>query len=105
MIGRGEDSALHIDLWIMSCRVFKRSMEAAMLDTLVKHAQSAGLERIVGYFQRSAKNSIVEEHYRNRGFRLESAAENGASSIWSLSLSSYAPQNRHIQVQERGVHA
>jgi FkbH-like protein len=39
LLGRAEADTLHIDLWLMSCRVLKRNMEHAMLDALVKKAR------------------------------------------------------------------
>ncbi|MFQ9900661.1 MAG: hypothetical protein ACLRWF_02640 [Ruthenibacterium sp.] len=35
LIGRVQGSAVHIELWVMSCRVFKREFELAMFDALV----------------------------------------------------------------------
>ena len=48
VIGHIIESCLHIDLWIMSCRVLKRDMEFAMMDTLVERARKKGITRIVG---------------------------------------------------------
>ena len=38
VMGKIDNEELHIDLWLMSCRVLKRDMEYAMMDTLVKKA-------------------------------------------------------------------
>ena len=40
VLGRREGSMLHLDLWLMSCRVLKRDMELAMLDALAERAQA-----------------------------------------------------------------
>jgi FkbH-like domain len=50
IIGRKENHILHIDLWIMSCRVLKRGMESVMLDALVAECQSQGIGEIRGYY-------------------------------------------------------
>src|SRR5581483_11472282 len=42
VIGRMQDRDLHVDLWLMSCRVLKRDMEVAMLDALVSRAAARG---------------------------------------------------------------
>ena len=50
VIGRIEDGAqkvLHIDLWIMSCRVLKRDMEYAMMDRLAEECAKAGITVIM----------------------------------------------------------
>jgi FkbH-like protein len=103
IISRLENTVAHIDLWIMSCRVLKRDMELAMLDTLVEQASSAGIERMVGYYAPTAKNAMVADHYKKLGFDLESHAEDG-SSVWSLAVPSYAPKNKHIEVRTSVLH-
>ena len=49
---------LDIILWLMSCRVLKRDMEFAMMDTLVEQAQNRGILKIAGYYYPTAKNSM-----------------------------------------------
>jgi len=103
IIGRMDDTRdLHLDLWIMSCRVLKRDMELAMLDALMERARDAGATRLIGYFIPSAKNSMVANHYAGLGFtRIDSereGADNGPST-WSLDVASYIPRNTHIQVR------
>ncbi|HXA64288.1 MAG TPA: HAD-IIIC family phosphatase [Bryobacteraceae bacterium] len=99
IIGRREHATLSIDLWIMSCRVLKRDMELAMLDALVERAKGADIERIVGYYRRTAKNAMVETHYGKLGFTLEAEADAGVSSVWSLSVPLYSAQNKYIQTR------
>ena len=48
VIGRIDGKVLHMELWLMSCRVLKRNMEYAMLDRLVAKAKEAGIEAIRG---------------------------------------------------------
>jgi predicted enzyme involved in methoxymalonyl-ACP biosynthesis len=99
IIGRREEKVLHLDLWIMSCRVLKRDMELAMLDVLVESARAMGVERLSGTYLRTSKNAMVEEHYKALGFVLDAKAEDGSKSSWSLPVSSYTPRNKHIQVR------
>ena len=50
LIGRldGKDrEELHLELWLMSCRVLKRNMEYAMMDELVERAAASGVKRIL----------------------------------------------------------
>ena len=56
--GHQQGGALHIRLWRMSCRVLKRGMEDAMMDTLVAEAAARGIKTIVGYYYPTAKNAI-----------------------------------------------
>ena len=98
IIGRREAADLQLDLWIMSCRVLKRDMEIAMLDTLAEHARAAGVEKIVGTYLRTPKNAMVEDHYGKLGFTLESSAEDGSKSVWSLRVATYSPGTKHIRL-------
>jgi FkbH-like protein len=71
LIGRidGKDKdELHMELWLMSCRVLKRDMEYAMMDTLVQKAQASGIRKIVGYYYPTTKNAMVKDFYGKQGF-------------------------------------
>lgn len=59
---------LHIELWLMSCRVLKRNMEYAMMDVLVEKVQEAGIEKMIGYYYPTAKNGMVKDFYAMQGF-------------------------------------
>ncbi len=100
IVGRKDGSTLHIELWLMSCRVLKRDLELAMLDELVTRAQAAGIETIVGYYYRTPRNSMVADHYRRLGFECESQDPDGGQSMWRLQLTTdYQPKCRYIQVK------
>ena len=100
VIGRGEGRTLHLDVWLMSCRVLKRDMELAMLDSLVAACHQKNITEIYGYYIPTQKNELVREHYQNLGFELlEDDARGG--SVWKLKLSGgYSVRNTHIQVKE-----
>ena len=93
------DSGLfHIDLWLMSCRVLKRGMETAMMDTLVSHCMERGVSQIRGYYYPTAKNKMVRDFYGQQGFTRISEDTDG-NSVWQLSLrDGYSPQNDVIQI-------
>lgn len=97
VMGRqSKDAELHIDTWLMSCRVLKRDMELAMLDVLVAEARRVGMKALVGYYVRSAKNGMVADHYERLGFACSHADE--SQSTWKLDISSrYETRNRHIR--------
>ena len=86
----------HIDLWLMSCRVLKRGMEEAMLDSLVKEAQERNIKTIVGYYYKSAKNSMVLDMYSKFGFKLKEEHED--DTIWELNIESYTNKQNNIEV-------
>ena len=104
VIGEQIEQTLHIDLWLMSCRVLKRDMELAMLDELVAQCQARGIHTIIGYYYKTAKNAMVQNLYGSFGFTQTEAFENG-DSTWTLSIDSYQPKNHVIQVNEKEIAA
>ena len=97
VIGRIKGAELHIELWLMSCRVLKRDMEYAMLDALVKKAAEKGIDTVYGYYYPTAKNSMVKELFGRFGFEKQSEDENG-NTVWKLDISGYDDKNTHISV-------
>lgn len=98
IIGKKDNKVLNIPLWIMSCRVLKRDMEKAMLDNLVKISKEKGIEKIIGEFIPSPKNSMVQNHYKELGFKLVENKEN--STTWELEISKYENKNKIIKIGE-----
>ncbi len=98
VIGHIKGSELHLDLWIMSCRVLKRDMELAMLDELVAKAKDEKIKKIYGYYYPTLKNKMVEDFYEKQGFKLESEDEKG-NKFYSLNVDNYQYQNKVIEVE------
>lgn len=96
LIGHIVGEVLEIDLWLMSCRVFNRTMELSMFDALVEVCQARGLSRIVGTYIRSKKNALVADHYRKLGFSAVEE-ESVSQSSWSWDVpETYSPDSRPI---------
>lgn len=100
VLGRQQGAELHLDLWLMSCRVLKRDMEIAMLDALVERARTRNLRTILGYYIPTPKNGMVLDHYEKLGFTHVSTDEATNSTVWSLDVASYQPRTRHIRILE-----
>ena len=96
VIGEIKENECHIDLWLMSCRVLKRGMEEAMLDTLVIEAKKSDIKTIIGYYYKSAKNSMVLDMYSKFGFKLKE--QNNDDTIWELNIESYQNKQKNIKV-------
>ncbi len=94
---RRADDTLAIDLWLMSCRVLKRGLEPALLDTLVVRARALGIRTLQGTYIPSRKNSMVAQHYPSLGFQSLTVNADGTTH-YVLPLDSYTPRNRHIAV-------
>ena len=98
VLGRTDGTNLHIDLWLMSCRVLKRDMEFAMLDALVKRAKEQGIKSLAGYYAPTAKNGMVADHYQKLGFSPLSEHAKNTATVWTLDISMYEARNRHIKI-------
>ncbi len=98
VIGNKKDTELDIDLWIMSCRVLKRDMEFAMLDTLIRKSKEQGIKKIRGFYYPTAKNNMVREFYGLMGFEKVSEDEEG-NTVWEYSIpDEYTNKNQYIKV-------
>jgi len=103
VVGRRERDELHMDLWLMSCRVLKREMELAMLDAIADRALQVGITVVYGYYIPTKKNGVVSDFYSKLGFCLsgpDTAGPYEGPSVWKLDLAGYQPRNRHIKVLE-----
>jgi FkbH-like protein len=88
---------LHILLWLMSCRVLKRGMEAAMLDALAHECMQREVKVIHGYYFKTPKNNMVSKHYGSLGFSLVSGSDD--ESVWKLDLTNgYENRTKFIEV-------
>jgi FkbH-like protein len=99
VLGRIDAETLHLDLWLMSCRVLKREMELAMLDGVALRARAAGLTRLIGYYLPTKKNGMVAEHYALLGFEKIGQHADGATE-WALDLTDYLPRTTHMRILE-----
>ena len=57
-----------IDSWLISCRVLGRQLECFMLNRMLQAAAKANIEKIVGIYRQTAKNSQVADLYSRLGF-------------------------------------
>lgn len=68
LIARVQGGVAHIELWVMSCRVFKRKLEDALFDRLVSICKRRGITHITGRYLPTAKNLFVKDFYATIGF-------------------------------------
>jgi FkbH-like protein len=97
LVGEVKELSCHIDLWLMSCRVLKRNMELAMLDSLVEACKDLGIKDIFGYYYRTPKNNMVAKFYEVMGFKL--IESNGDDTVWKLNLTNYEKKNKVIKIE------
>ena len=102
VIGRKEGGRLHIELWIMSCRVLKRDMEYAMMDCLAEECRKQGIRTVTGYYYPTAKNRMVKDFYALQGFAKVEEDEKG-NAVWEYRLpAEYRKKNRYIELNAEG---
>ena len=94
-IGGAARDELHMELWLMSCRVLKRDMEFAMMDALVERAQALGVRTIYGYYYPTAKNAMVKDFYALQGFAKRSEDEAG-NSVWEFKIPDQYEKKQHV---------
>ncbi len=70
LIAKARDGGFEIELWVMSCRVFKRQLEYAMFDALVRLAKAKGAAWLYGRWSETPKNLLVRQFYDTIGFEL-----------------------------------
>lgn len=105
VIGRRDavQSVLHIELWLMSCRVLKRDMEYAMMDSIVEACQACGIETVMGYYYPTAKNAMVKDFYGVMGFEKTEETDTGVTTWRFVIPADYTPKNTVIAVDSRGA--
>ncbi len=82
--GAPDTDAIRLDLWLMSCRVLGRGLEAETLNLVAAAATRLGARRLVGRYVPTAKNGLVREHYERLGFAF--LGEHDGITEWTLPL-------------------
>jgi FkbH-like protein len=63
-----DGDVLHIDNFLLSCRVFARGIEQTVLAAVLRHARDGALSQVRAGYRRTAKNGNVAEFYPRHGF-------------------------------------
>jgi FkbH-like protein len=66
-----------IDYWVMSCRVFQRGVEHALLSVLIERCAQISISRIQLVYVRTEKNAMLKETLLELGFVLACEIERG----------------------------
>jgi FkbH-like protein len=93
----GQDDALEIENWVMSCRVFGRQLEVEAMNIAVEAAHLRGARGLVAYYIPTSKNGVIAELYPSLGFvAVDGPAAGNGATRWYLDLAEYDPQHTHI---------
>ena len=98
LIGKIFQDMMVINLWVMSCRVFKRDLELAMFDYLVKSCQERGIKKIQGIYIPSSKNMMLKDFYANLGFTITD--QTPERDLWEYNIPPHVQQlNKVMEVE------
>jgi FkbH-like protein len=92
-----------IDLWLMSCRVFGRKVEDAILADVAARARALGASRLIGEYVPTAKNALVRDLYPRLGFKEDGS--DGTSVRYVLPLDDACAGVEFIALIERAAPA
>jgi FkbH-like protein len=98
LIAKKNAHTIHIDTWLMSCRVLKRGMEFAMFNALLEEAKKLKITQIIGHFVPTEKNMMVKSLYSDLGFNLSSSSDQ--EDIYNLDVNSMVKAKHHIEITE-----
>lgn len=90
-----KNSTFIIDMWCMSCRVFKRDMEFYFFNKVVDKIKSLNIKTIIGIYIPSKKNKIVEGIYSELGFIQKEFSKD--EHIFMLDIDNYKLINTKIR--------
>ncbi len=68
LVLRSAEGELHIDTWVMSCRVLARSMEEFICNEILRIARKRACGAVIGRYRPSAKNKLVADLYERLAF-------------------------------------
>ncbi len=84
---KGDD--LHVELWLMSCRVLNRGVEQLLMNHLAARAREAGCRTVHGRYVPTERNSLVKGHYEALGFAPR--GERDGALHFTLALDAWRP--------------
>lgn len=96
-----EADVIHIENFVLSCRVFSRGIEQGCLAALLDHAIAGGVTEVFGEYRPTAKNGIVGDLYPRSGFQLLPPPAGGdGSARFRHDLSERLERPAHLRMEE-----
>lgn len=99
-----DGDTVHLDNFLLSCRVFARGIEQACLAELLRLAVASGARAVTAEYRRSAKNSRVADFYPASGFAPVAApapAAAGAAAAFRHDLVRIPEPPAHVRFDAR----
>jgi FkbH-like protein len=89
------DDHWRINNWVMSCRVFGRDLEAAIVNHLVARAREDGAQSLVADYMSTKRNQVIAALLGNLGFQNSDQSEG----TWQLRLEGFENQEHAIALE------
>nr|BAQ21955.1 putative FKbH-like protein [Streptomyces versipellis] len=93
---RREADTVHIDNFVLSCRVFSRGIEQACLSEVLRTAEAAGAREVLGRYRRAAKNGTVKDFFPRYGFK--PLSDDGTNAAFRHDLGDLVPVPDHLHL-------
>ncbi|CAO5251453.1 HAD-IIIC family phosphatase [Frankia sp. AgKG'84/4] len=93
---RSSGQDVHIENFVLSCRVFSRGIEQACLSTVLRQARAVGARAVHGSYRPSARNGLVQDFYPRYGFERVGADRNTVHFRHALARSLEPPEHLHV---------
>jgi FkbH-like protein len=98
VLARRDGAVLRIENFLLSCRVFSRGIEEALLHWLLKHARDTGVEAVLADYRPGARNHRVAGFYPRHGF--VRVAGDGTAVTFRHELGEIAAPPLHVSVED-----
>jgi FkbH-like protein len=86
---------LFVDTWVMSCRVFGRTLEFFIFNEILKFAQANKIKVINAEYKKTEKNKLILDLLKTLNFKKTHGNED--SSLWELNLSNFSRSTYYIK--------
>jgi FkbH-like protein len=94
---RRRGPVLHIDNFVLSCRILARDVETACVRTILHHAGHTGATKVTAAFRLTGMNDKVKDFYPLNGFTVDPYDEDDDSGF-SHDLSTIPPVPPHLEL-------
>ena len=96
---RRHGDELHIDNFLLSCRVFARGIEQACMAAVLLHARDTGASAVVGTYVPAPRNAGARDFYPRQGFRPDGDADGlDGFRVFRHDLRHIAPAPDHVRL-------
>ncbi|MFE4971395.1 HAD-IIIC family phosphatase [Kitasatospora sp. NPDC056651] len=98
VLTRREGTTVHIDGFLLSCRVFARGIEQTALAAVLRQARADGAREVLATYRASAKNAKVRDFYPRNGF--VPVADADGALVFRHDLASVLPVPDHVRLTD-----